>query len=459
MRDFISLWVFILLFTPASAQIQSLSADFSDSLTYTSSLEKDPYFIFHTPDQDGIPVWGSLEASFSAGTPPFDFIWTRWDTVSASFKPYSIDTVAGSSSITNLDWGCYRVNISSMDTDTMFQAWIFRNDPQVQVVKDTITGKIIPYAYTCDYLELEATAVADTILYYDLATNQPLYIDNGLSFEWTSDNPDLKIPGATSLLYIYIDNDVTKGPEYPRPPAKDTHFTLTATDSFGLVRADDVLYESVHVRAEFSILIEDEENPGQWIEQQNPAGEAPLQVRFRNLSVNGAEFSWVLIDSSKTGGTDEIVTLNLEDSVEFTYYYPGYYFPKLLAKGPEFFCHDSFPLYETVEIQVLPSDLDVPNVFTPNGDGSNDVFLVQSKSLKNYRIIIYNRVGKKVYEYEQREEKFEWEGWDGTVFGKGNRYAESGVYFYVIEALGWDGEIYRKNEPYKGFVYLIREKD
>jgi len=453
MRAFLSLCFFYLLIAPAGAQIQSASADFSDSLVYPVFPEKDPYFVFHTPDASEQPVWGSLEASFSPGIPPFNFTWTRWDTMSASFQLYDTDLGASSSSIDNLDWGCYRVHISSLDTDTTFRAWIFRNDPLVEVGKDT-TGSIQPYNYTCDYLVLNSILMADTILYYDLTSNQELSIPNALSFEWTSDNDGYEIPGATVLTDITIYNN----PPFSRPPTKDTRFTLTAVDSFGLSREDDVLYESVHVKAEFTTLIEDEENPGQWIEKENPSGEAPLLTRFRNLTENGIEFNWVLVDSAKTGNEGNITTDFLEDSVEYKYRYPGYYFPKLYAYSAGG-CVDSFPLVSPVEVHVEPSALDVMNVFTPNRDGSNDVFLVQSKSLKNFRITIYSRLGKKVYEFEQREEKFEWEGWDGTIFGKGNRDAESGVYFYVIEALGWDGEVYRKNEPYKGFIYLIREKD
>ena len=447
---FISLCLYPLLLD-LTAQISSSAADFRDSLEYTDFPSKDPYFVFHTPDGSGSLVFGDLEAVAPGGTPPYDFTWSRWDTLSGSFQPYAVNLSVNFSRIENLEWGCYRVHITSVDTDTVFRAWVFRNDPRVEVEKDA-GGGIKPYKYTCDYLVLNGTAMADTILYYDLATNQALYIDNGMSFEWTSDNDDFEIPGSKVLLDIYIYND----PPYSRPPTKDTRFTLTAVDSFGLSVADEALYVSVHVKAEFTVLTEEEENPGEWLEQENPSGEAPLQTRFMNLSENGMEFGWILVDSAKTGSTDKIITISLEDSIEHTYYYPGYYYPRMIAYSEEG-CVDSFPLLNRIEIRVEPSELDVPNVFTPNGDGSNDVFNVKSKSIKNFRITIYNRTGKKVYEHEQTEEKFEWAGWDGTVFGKGNRYAEPGVYYYVIEALGWDAERYRGKEPYKGFVYLYRE--
>jgi len=73
MRAFLSLCFFVLLIAPAGAQIQSASADFGDSLVYPTFPEKDPYFVFHTPDLSSLPVFGSLEASFASGTPPLRF--------------------------------------------------------------------------------------------------------------------------------------------------------------------------------------------------------------------------------------------------------------------------------------------------------------------------------------------------------------------------------------------------
>lgn len=456
---FIPLCSYALISCQAAAQISSPSADFRDSLAYDIFPGKDPYFVFYTPDASGLPVKGSLEAAAPGGTGPFDFAWSRWDTAGASFQPYVSELSADVSVIGDLDPGCYSVRITSVDTDTLFRAWVFTDDPLVEVLKDE-NGKIIPYNYTCDYLVLNGTVRADTLVYYDLATNEPDTLVNGMRFEWTSDNDDIEIFGATTQLDIFIYNDPNYE-WYRRPPTRDTRFTLTGVDSFGLSRSDEVLYESVHVRARFTVLTEDEENPGVWTPQENPSGEAPLEVRFRNLSENGVEFEWTLVDSAKAGAVEDIVTYDPGDSVMHTYYYPGYYYPKMTAYsvgGSAEGCPDFFPFADTnrIEIEVYPSDLDAPNVFTPDGDGVNEVFRVNATSLKDFRITIYNRQGRKVYEHEQTEEKLEWEGWDGTLFGNGKRFARSGIYYYVIEALGWDAVHYRGREPYTGFVYLIR---
>ncbi len=438
----------------SEAQLTSPTANYADTLDYPVHPENDAYFVFHAASP-GNTARGSLLATPPYGTPAFDFSWSRYDPSSNTFDPpFHTEPGVNSSRVDNLDPGCYQVHITAVDLDTTLRAWVFSNDPGVQVEKDQ-NGKIKPYKYTCDYLWLNGIAEADVLTYYDLANGNPVDLPNGMSFRWTADDPEYEILGAERFLDLIIYNN----PPYSRPPTKDTRFTLTAVDSFGLSRADDVLYESVHVKAEFTTYIEDQDNPGAWIEEPNPAGEAPLEVRFINLSENGIEFQWTLVDSAKTGEENsEVITEALEDSVVYTYYIPDRYYPTMTAYS-DAGCVDSFPLGTRVEIQVEPSELDAPNVFTPNGDGVNDYFLVQAKSLKSFKITIFSRSGRKVYEFEQDGEKFEWEGWDGTINGKGENYAQPGVYYYVIEAVGWDAERYRGRPPYKGFVYLYRESE
>jgi len=151
-------------------------------------------------------------------------------------------------------------------------------------------------------------------------------------------------------------------------------------DFDGLSRADNVLYESVHVKAEFSLMIEDEENHGYWIEQENPIGASPLEVKFINASRNGVEFHWILVDSAKIGENSEFITKDVNDSVVYTYYIPGYYFPRMKAYSDEG-CVDSFPLVTRIQIYVEPSELDVANVFTfeqyyPNP--TNDLLIIET---------------------------------------------------------------------------------
>jgi len=97
------------------------------------------------------------------------------------------------------------------------------------------------------------------------------------------------------------------------------------------------------------------------------------------------------------------------------------------------------------------SYIKIPNVFTPNGDGSNDYFQVYAKSLKAFEGFIMNRWGKVLYQWD--DWTTENAGWDSKI---GNDYASPGVYFYVIRYKG----MYNEDETeVKGAFQLIREKE
>ena len=94
---------------------------------------------------------------------------------------------------------------------------------------------------------------------------------------------------------------------------------------------------------------------------------------------------------------------------------------------------------EDFEISVSESMLMVPNVFTPNGDGTHDEFRVVYRSLKEFHCWIYNRWGHLVYKWDDPAK-----GWDGTIHGKP---AAEGAYYYVIRALGTDADMDYMSKP------------
>ena len=88
-------------------------------------------------------------------------------------------------------------------------------------------------------------------------------------------------------------------------------------------------------------------------------------------------------------------------------------------------------------IRITESELKVPNAFSPNGDGVNDVFRVKHKSLVRFNAYVFNRWGQELYRWGLQNIDA---GWDGTAHGKN---VPEGVYFIVVEAVGADGVNYK----------------
>ena len=78
-----------------------------------------------------------------------------------------------------------------------------------------------------------------------------------------------------------------------------------------------------------------------------------------------------------------------------------------------------------------------PNVFTPNNDGTNDLFLLDMKHVDFYELLIFNRWGSLVYRTTDQEAS-----WDGTF---DNRPVADGVYFYLVEGTGTNGSHFTKH--------------
>lgn len=95
------------------------------------------------------------------------------------------------------------------------------------------------------------------------------------------------------------------------------------------------------------------------------------------------------------------------------------------------------------------SSVQLFNAFSPNGDGTNDVFRVKTQSLLSFRMKIFNRWGQEIISGNQDSLPIEYTNadgtidgftyyvcWDGTYHG---RMVEDGVYFILVEAEGSDG--------------------
>jgi len=102
-----------------------------------------------------------------------------------------------------------------------------------------------------------------------------------------------------------------------------------------------------------------------------------------------------------------------------------------------------------VLVEVVPKGCEegssfVPNTFSPNGDGINDVLYVRGIKMESIYFAVYNRWGEKVFETNDKNK-----GWDGNYKG---RPADNGVFGWYLKVKCYDGQEHFK----KGNVTLIR---
>ncbi len=94
---------------------------------------------------------------------------------------------------------------------------------------------------------------------------------------------------------------------------------------------------------------------------------------------------------------------------------------------------DEAELTATFSISITNSMLEMPNAFSPNGDGVNDIYKAKEnhKSIVEFHAYIFNRWGQKIYDWTDING-----GWDGTWNGKD---VKDGTYYVLVKAKGADG--------------------
>lgn len=139
-----------------------------------------------------------------------------------------------------------------------------------------------------------------------------------------------------------------------------------------------------------------------------PGGHAVLHVLGTGL------FRWY---AQEMGGTP------ISTGMQFTT-------PGLTAPATYFVSkHNAYCESDRSPVQVLIEDcegIDLPNVFTPNGDGINDLFHFGLKGTRCFRCDIYSRWGRLLHAWEDAAS-----GWDGTLMRTGQLVSE-GTYYWVL---------------------------
>ncbi len=163
----------------------------------------------------------------------------------------------------------------------------------------------------------------------------------------------------------------------------------------------------------------------------NPtSGTAPLLVNFTNQTPGvGNVYSWNFADDNNNTSS--------ATNPSHTYNTTGNYIVTLVVTDASGLCSAT----ATISIDVFENaSIVVPNVFTPNGDGKNDIFKITTTGMKDLNCDIFNRWGTKVFTIDGVNGF-----WDGIN-------SNDGTYFFILTATGFDGAEYKQ----QGYINLFK---
>lgn len=287
----------------------------------------------------------------------------------------------------------------AISDNTLSNPWVYptENTDYICVFTDS-TG--------CKTSQLASVKVTSKIDYYLEKTTSSCQTPSGELW--------LKNVDASEPYQIFWDDNIfnTAG-MYLNKIAAGKHL-LQIKDSHGCILSDTVL-----VNSENDYLADYDAYPLQ--------GTVPLTV---TLSNNGDNSSWFI--------PPDVTDTN--HSFQYTFSDTGVFVVHLFS--------GTNPCADTAYITVLVYDsmhVEIPNVFTPNNDGQNDVFSIKQIGVKEINFIIYNRWGNTVHQVQLEPTQKKVEIWDG-----GN--ASEGTYFYTATFISADGQLQER----KGFIQLFR---
>jgi gliding motility-associated-like protein len=195
-------------------------------------------------------------------------------------------------------------------------------------------------------------------------------------------------------------------------------FILTVTDSCGLVPAKDtVTVTAVQPQANFYLSV------------SIPEPDQPIELI--DLSEDAIDGFWLTNDNQRVDGLSGVISFEQPGTYEITQIVED-------IQG----CRDT--LKQQIVIRP-PVYYYLPNAFTPNGDGQNDIFVGKGKGVTEFSMVIYDRWGLQVFSTN------DWtEGWDGN--GPSGNPMPTGTYVVKYTAKG-DSE---REYDYMVTVHLIR---
>ena len=263
------------------------------------------------------------------------------------------------------------------------------------------------------------------------------------SLEWDSENHQWN---QKEIVKTY---EGFKSSIYEIAPLCNTSFTLSG-DRFLkywgedlTVSYDNYVAQSIDVQTVVEQSVRDVPNEKKEAGSSMLGGSAPVDITFTAYPTDAvAQREWQMSTDAEFA---TIESVHNDDVLQETFTDAGTFYYRYICKNSTGSCE---AVSETYTVSIGESSLICPNAFSPEGTpGVNDEWRVQYKSIVSFKCWIFNRWGVQICELNDPSQ-----GWDGKYKGK---YVSSGVYYYVIQAVGADGKEYKL----KGDINIIKYKE
>ena len=333
---------------------------------------------------------GSAIVNLGGGTAPYTFSWTT-----GGFDQLETGMPAGTHTVTVTDnQGCFE----DMDITLV--------EPDLLVVNGTSTGNYTPFPGGFD---ISCKGLNNGECYADPTGGVPG--TPGYMYSWTGPIGG-QISNLDEITNLYVGT-----------------YSVTVTDANGCTTSQTfILTEPTDYFIAETHLV-------------NYAGASisPVTADFQDNTVSvdpyDYTFYWPIGDS-----IDVINVTNLTDFQELSFIEIGENEVYIKVQNMNSGCIDDTTFI--IEVQGIP---EIHNVFTPNGDGTNDYFDFGEFAMKDIDVSIYSRWGEMVTNWQASNYKWDGRGIDGQDLPEG-------VYYYVLIATGEDGHSYQE----KGSITLLR---
>lgn len=161
-------------------------------------------------------------------------------------------------------------------------------------------------------------------------------------------------------------------------------------------------------------------------------GSAPAVIDFYSYVSDAViHYEWQIAEDEDF---EHILYRINDQDFSFTFDNEGTYYVRFIGSNSDGSCEAFGDIYT---VSIGSSELLIPNIFTPDGDGINDEWKVAYRSIIDFDCWIFDRHGHEIIHFSDPSQ-----GWDGKRNGK---TVKSGVFYYVIQATGADGRKYKKS--------------